>query len=205
MTAVTPGAVSAQCELPPRVSGAFATAVEVASQARVQTALDRLALALSARFQAARPLCLCLSQSGLYLSGMLMQRMVFPLQLGYLGAVDQRDGLQGALTGCLEEGLETLSGRTILLIDGIAHPDQVTPLKAWLTEQGAAEVYVCALAEPSALGQPSADYSALSLSALKEGALPSEDTAMFGCGLGLEGYGRNFPALYRSYHRAAEG
>jgi hypoxanthine phosphoribosyltransferase len=172
--------------MPRGVGHAFAKAEVVFTQAQVAAAIDRLAVAMTVSLQDQNPICLSVMQGGLYLSGQLMQRMVFPLQQGYVDVSRYREATQG---GDLRwQGAEhpPLADRTVVLIDDVLDEGHTMAyLQQWAVQAGAKKVFIAVLADKNK-SSVSADYSAL--------ACP--DRFLFGCGMDIHGYGRNLSTLY---------
>ena len=74
--------VPEQTPLPSAVRAAYAGAEPLVDAAAMDAALDRLAVRLTVRYQARAPLLLAEVPDGLYLWSALLQRIVFPCQLG---------------------------------------------------------------------------------------------------------------------------
>ncbi len=174
--------------MPAGVGHAFAKAEVVFSNAQVAAAIDRMAVAITIAQQDKNPIIVSVMQGGLYLAGQLMQRMVFPLQQGYVDVSRYRDAEQNGQLILHAAQHPPLQGRAVLLIDDVlAEGVTLAYLKNWALESGADKVSIAVLAEKnSAITDVQADYSALSC----------PNRPLFGCGMDVQGYGRNLPAIY---------
>ena len=68
--------------VPDEVSRGFSKAELLHSADEVSSAIDRMAVAITATLQDQNPVVLSVLQGGLYLTGQLMARLVMPLQPG---------------------------------------------------------------------------------------------------------------------------
>ena len=174
--------------MPSGVGHAFARAQVVHSQTQVAAAVDRLAVEITVALQDKNPIILSVMQGGLYLTGQLLQRMVFPLQQGYVDVSRHRDADQSG--ELIWQGAQhpPLQSRVVLLVDDlVGEGTTLTYLKKWLLEAGARKVLVAVLADKNcAIREFPIDYAGLSC---PEGGL-------FGCGMDIHGYGRNLPSIY---------
>jgi hypoxanthine phosphoribosyltransferase len=174
--------------VPLEVSRGFARADELVAESEVLAAVDRLAVRLTVDLQDANPVVLAVLHGGLYFTGMLLQRLVFPLQQGYVHVA--RYGLE-TTGGELEwhgHAHPPLAGRHVVLVDDIL--DRGTTLKAletWALREGAAQVDNAVLVRKRVDRQETeAAYC----------AIECEDRYLFGCGMDYMEYGRNLPSVY---------
>lgn len=127
---------------------------------------------------------------GLVLSGQLITRLTFPLQVDYLHATRYRDTTHGSDLHWKASPQQSLQGRTLLIVDDIL--DEGYTLQAvvdYCREQGAAQVYSVVLVEknhPRARADIKADFTGLIV----------EDRYVFGFGMDYKGYHRNLNGIY---------
>ena len=159
--------------LPLQIQHKFSHAQPLYSALEVRAAADRLAVHLTVDWQDQNPLCVVMLPGGLLFAGMLMQRMVFPLQLQTLA----QDKIGEAV-------VETMAGRPVLFIDGVFDRELYASVKAKWMAAGAKDVRSVTLLDPNT--EPGADYAAL--------RCPAKH--FLGSGLSLQGYGANFPGVY---------
>ena len=148
--------------------------------AAVDFAVDQLAVRLAVALTDAAPLILTMMPRGLVLTGMLMRRLVMPAEFGYLQVNDAQAAVRQVLPPT------EVVDRTVLLLDAITDLESSRgEVKAWLGEQGAAQVLSAVLVQPQSARDP-ADFHALNAPA----------GTLIGCGLDLDGYARNLPGIY---------
>jgi hypoxanthine phosphoribosyltransferase len=171
--------------MPPSVAQAFARAQMIFTERQVSNAINRLAVELTICLQDQNPIFLSVMQGGLYLSGQLMQRVVFPLQLGYV------DFVINATENAKDEPKinarhPTLDGRVVVTINDVLDEDSnITGLNSWVLAAGASTAYSVVLGDRQNT-ELNADFSAL--------VFP--DQPVFGCGMDIQGYARNLSAIY---------
>ena len=160
-------------------------------EAGVETAIGRLAQEITARLRDSNPVVICVMNGGLILTGQLLTRLVFPLQLEYLHATRYGHGTSGSGLEWQVRPQQDLQGRTVLLLDDIL--DEGVTLAAiadYCRRQGAAEVLMAVLVEKLHLRKVTpgmrADFSGLEVG----------DRFLFGYGLDYKGYWRNAPGIY---------
>ena len=174
--------------VPAGVGHAFANAKVVYNKKQVASAVDRMAVAITIAQQDQNPIIVSVMQGGLYLTGQLMQRMVFPSQQGYVHVGRNRDLEQNG--ELIWQGAQHphLQGRTVLLIDGaLAEGNTLARLKKWALESGAVRVAIAVLANKSCnTTDIQADYFGLNC----------PNSHLFGCGMDVQGYGRNLTSIY---------
>ncbi|MEM9623611.1 MAG: hypoxanthine-guanine phosphoribosyltransferase [Pseudomonadota bacterium] len=168
----------------------FSHAEEVCSAAQVDQAMDQTAVRITLDMQDLNPLVVTVMHGGLVCAGMLMRRLVFPLEQGYIHVSRYRQETEGGEFNWLANGCPDLRGRHVLLVDDILDQGRTLhELLNWCSAQGAASVRSCVLvckdfAQP--LARPSVDYI----------AVHAPDRFLIGCGMDFKGYGRNLPGLY---------
>lgn len=153
------------------------------SAKQIDAAIDRLAVALTVSLQDAAPLLLCDSPGGSYLTGMLMRRMVFPMQLGQLWLAENSE------PEVRVEANANISRRQILLISSDNFDtDRFAKISAYLVEAGAASVRHAVLASLDNGTQTGPNTFT---------CVHTRTIQLVGCGFGYKGYGRNLPSLYQ--------
>ncbi len=176
--------------LPRQVAQRFSNAAEVVSAAGVEHAMDQTAVRITVAMQDLNPVLITVLQGGLYCAGMLMQRLVFPLQQGYVHVGRYGDDTAGGGLTWHAQGCPQLRGRHVLLVDDILDKgDTLRALLDWAAAEGAASVRSCVLVTKQLtqpVSRPHVDFSAVDAS----------DQFLVGCGLDYMGYGRNLPGLY---------
>ncbi len=157
---------------------------------QVEAALDRLATAVTARMGGCNPLVLVVMNGAFIPGALVLSRLRFPLQVGYLHATRYRGGTRGGAIDWIAPPRPAVAGRTVLVIDDIF--DEGDTLKAILDEvrrQGAAAVYSAVLVDKRH------DRKAPGLHVDFIG-LEVPDRYVFGCGMDYKEYWRQLPAIY---------
>lgn len=155
----------------------------------VETALDHMAQAITAKLQDKNPLVLCVINGGIIPTGKLLPRLNFPLNLDSINASRYRNTTSGTSIHWLYKPTTPLRDRTILIVDDIL--DEGHTLKGivdYCRDQGAAEVYTAALLDKK-LEAPKpiqADFVGLDV----------ENHYLFGYGMDYKGYLRNAPGIF---------
>ena len=174
-----------------QIKRAMAEADCLADDATVEAALDRMAVAITARLADRNPLVYAVMNGGLILAGRILPRLPFPLEVAYLHATRYGHALQGTLLDWRVRPTQDLRGRTVLVLDDIL--DEGHTLKAiieHLKDEGAAEVLSAVLVhklhDRKAYPGMRADFSGLDIA----------DRFLFGCGMDYKGYWRNAPGIY---------
>ena len=161
----------------------------VVSTAEVTRAVDRMAVHMTARLQDLDPVLVTVLQGGTMLMGRLLARLSFPLCCGFVQAT--RYGAHvtpGELTfGACE--VPPLTGRHVIFVDDILDGgNTLEALYGWARDAGAGGVGAAVLVRRLGRPQPIVpDFVGLELGT----------GFLVGCGMDLQGYGRNLPAVYR--------
>ncbi len=176
--------------VPGEVRRAFYTMEELYAPSAVEHAVDQLAVRLTVALQDEDPVLLVLLPRGLVLAGMLMRRLVMPLQQGCVEVSVRADDEPDARPRWEVVGAPPLAGRSVLFLDGIReHGTTLAGLQTSVLEQGASAVSYAVLVERRGAA-PDERMQGWA-------ALTCDDETLVGCGLGFGGYGRNLPGLYR--------
>lgn len=158
---------------------------------QIEAALDRMAAAITAQLAQRDPLVLMVMNGAFATIAPLLQRLQFPLRMGYLHATRYRGATRGAgLDWVARPWPTTLAGQVVLVVDDIF--DEGDTLKAILDELRRQDV--------------AAVYSAVLVNKLHDRKVPGlavdfvglevPDRYVFGCGMDYQEYWRNLPAIY---------
>tara|TARA_R110002073_G_scaffold54501_2_gene140117 strand:- start:1127 stop:1681 length:555 start_codon:yes stop_codon:yes gene_type:complete len=156
----------------------------------VELALDKMAAEISAELAHKNPLLICIMHGGLITSGKLATRLRFPLQMDYLHATRYRGATSGKDLQWKAFPLESLRGRTVLLVDDIL--DVGTTLKLiidYCKEQGSEAVYTAVLLDKQhdrKEAEIKADFVGLEVA----------DHYLYGYGMDYKGYLRNADGIF---------
>ncbi|MCP5419306.1 MAG: hypoxanthine-guanine phosphoribosyltransferase [Gammaproteobacteria bacterium] len=85
----------------------------------VEAALERMAQAITTRLAGQNPLVMVVMNGGLIPAGLLLTRLDFPLQIGYLHATRYRSGTRGGDLQWLAAPSMEVEDRVVLVIDDI--------------------------------------------------------------------------------------
>lgn len=160
------------------------------SQQQVEKALDGMALQISEKLGDKNPLILCPMIGGLVITGLLLPRLGFPLQVDYIHATRYRGETSGKELHWIKKPGENVKNRTVLVLDDIL--DEGITLKTIVDEclaVGAASIHTGVLVDkeiskPKAIKQ--ADFTGLKV----------PDSYIFGYGMDYKGFHRNCNAIY---------
>lgn len=161
------------------------------SAARINDALDVMARKMTSDLAGKNPILCCVMNGGLYLTGQLLPRLNFPMEVDYIHATRYREKTSGDELQWRARPQKDFRGRVLIVVDDIL--DEGITLAAvlkYFREHGAAEVYSAVLVDKEHDRKVDhtlvADYCGLKV----------EDRYLFGCGMDYKGYWRNLPAIY---------
>lgn len=163
----------------------------LADDASVEAALDRMAVAITARLADSNPLVYAVMNGGLILAGRILPRLPFPLEVAYLHATRYGHALKGTLLDWRVRPTQDLRGRSVLVLDDILDEGHtLAAIIEHLKTEGAREVLSAVLVhkvhERKAYPGMRADFTGLDIA----------DRFLFGCGMDYKGYWRNAPGIY---------
>lgn len=163
----------------------------LASREEVVEAIDRMAEEITDRLRDQAPLVLCVMNGGLIVTGQLLTRLRFPLEVDYAQATRYGSGTSGGALEWRVMPKADMQGRTVLLVDDILDEGvTLDALAGYCRAQGAREVLLAVLVEKLHLRKVTpgmrADFSGLEVG----------DRFLFGYGLDYKGFWRNAPGIY---------
>jgi len=171
------------------INEVFTTADLLYAREAVETALDRMAEAISARLKNSDPVLLCVLTGGIVPVGHLLTRLNFPLQLDYAHATRYDNQTSGGDLNWIAQPSISLAGRVVLVVDDIL--DEGITLDAlinYVHSAGAVDVLSAVLVRkdrPRRIAlQP--DFVGLEI----------PDRYVFGYGMDYHGYWRNAAGIY---------
>jgi hypoxanthine phosphoribosyltransferase len=159
------------------------------SEMQVEAAIDKMAETINLFLADRNPLLLCAMNGGVVLTGKLMTRLNFPLNLDAINASRYRNQTYGGEIDWIQKPRTPLNNRTVLIVDDIL--DEGLTLSAiydYCREQGASSIYSAVLINKN-LGYPKpiqADFV----------GLETENHYLFGYGMDYKGYLRNAAGIY---------
>ena len=160
------------------------------TEQQLEAALDQMAAAITLSLYDKNPLVLCVINGGIVVTGKLLTRLDFPLNLDSINASRYRNSTTGGQTiQWLYKPTTPLQGRTLLIIDDIL--DEGLTLKAivdYCQAEGAAAVYTAVLLDKELnKDKPlQADFV----------GLPVANHYLFGFGMDYKAYLRNAAGIY---------
>ena len=161
---------------------------EVASEAAVQAALDRMAHEITSRLAGREPLVITVMNGGLVFAGQLLPRLGFALDLSYAHVRRYGRETKGGELVWIAGPHESVTGRTVLLLDDILDEGHtLLAIRSRLYELGATEVLLAAFAVKIRPQRPKvmADFSGIRV----------PDRFVFGFGMDVGGRWRNLPSV----------
>jgi hypoxanthine phosphoribosyltransferase len=164
----------------------------LADRPTVAAAIKRMAAAITARLANADPLVFAVMNGGLVLTGLLLPKLDFPLEVSYLHATRYGHATEGnAIEWRVPPPDDNIQGRTVLIVDDILDEGHtLIAISERLLELGAREVLTAVLVHKlharKARPDLRADFTGLEL----------PDRFLFGSGMDYRGYWRNAAGIY---------
>ncbi|MCL2160573.1 MAG: hypoxanthine-guanine phosphoribosyltransferase [Betaproteobacteria bacterium] len=157
----------------------------------VDAAIDRMASNIAARLSNADPLVLAVMNGGIVLTGRLLPRLDFPLELSWLHATRYGHDCEGGKIDWHASPNVNVQSRTVLIVDDILDVGHtLLAVIERLREQGAEEVLTAVLVDKrhdrKARPGLKADFTGLEL----------PDRFLFGSGMDYRGYWRNAAGIH---------
>lgn len=155
----------------------------------IETALDRMARAITAQLAGTDPLVLAVLTGGMIPASNLVLRLDFPLTLDYLHATRYRGATHGGELHWLAHPRHDIRGRTVLVVDDILDEGlTLEAILAYCRKEGAKAVYSAVLVDKQRPreGLQHADFTGLTV----------PDRYVFGYGMDYHDYLRNIPGIY---------
>ncbi|EKD72905.1 MAG: hypothetical protein ACD_45C00537G0003 [uncultured bacterium] len=157
----------------------------------VNTALDRMATAITQQLKSTRPLVLCVMTGALITVGHLVTRLSFPLEIDYIHATRYRGTTRGGDLHWLVEPRQSLKDRTVLIVDDIMDGGlTLAAILDYCKQQQAQAVYSAVLVSKKRAREPGIKFEPDFV------GLTTEDRYLFGFGLDYEEHLRNVPGIY---------
>lgn len=182
---------SVSMNIPEQIKTVYKQASCLYTQIQIEKELDRLAIEIHQTLSDKNPLLLCIMIGGLVLTGNLLPRLDFPLELNYLHATRYQGKFSGGKLNWKVKPSVALKDRIILITDDIL--DQGLTLQAivdYCYTEGAKKVFTAVLLDKRESrvtdGLPLADFTGL--------VIPNQ--FVFGYGLDYKEYLRNAPGIF---------
>ncbi len=159
------------------------------SFAAIDQAMTRMAGEICNNLADSNPVVISLLKGGLVLSGQLLPRFDFPLQLDYVHATRYRDQTEGGSLHWIARPSMPIKNRTVLLLDDIFDEGHtLAAIYDYCLATGAKEVQTAVLLEKrhDRKARLMVDYVGLTV----------PDRYVFGFGMDYKGYLRNANGIY---------
>ena len=154
----------------------------------VRRAVDQTAVRISLALKDANPLLLCVMHGGLPYCGRLLDRLRFPLELGYIHVARYGDSTAGGALDWIASPAQKLIGRQVLIVDDVLDQgDTLAAVCEWAAASGADRVWTTVLSRKEVPGNRAVDVDFA--------ALQCPDRYLIGCGMDYKGYWRNLPDI----------
>lgn len=158
--------------------------------AAVNRTLDRMAADISSVMADALPVILCVMNGGIIMTGHLLTRLAFPLEIDYLQATRYQGETIGAEVNWVCKPRLSLQGRTVLVVDDILDEGHtLAEVLEYCKQAGAERVFSAVLVtklHDRLVKEVVADFVGLEV----------EDRYVFGFGMDYRGYLRNLNGIY---------
>ena len=166
-----------------------AAAEQIYSADQLEEAIDRMASAIEQHLAGENPLVLCVMIGGLVLSGRILTRLNFPLEVDYVHATRYRGEMHGSQLHWMVKPLGSMRDRAVLLIDDILDGGwTLAAIHQFCLAEGARQVDAAVLLDKLRDGK--APYQARFV------GLPVPDRYVFGYGMDYKGYLRNAAGIF---------
>jgi hypoxanthine phosphoribosyltransferase len=157
--------------------------------ARVESALDAMAAAITRRLGGSNPIVVCLMNGGVVPFGRLLTRLQFPLEVDYVHATRYGTRLKGGELEWIAGPFVPARGRSVLLVDDILDEGAtLAAIEARYRHDGASEVYKAVLVRKDRMRKIDIEVEFVGLE------IP--DRYVFGYGMDYKGWLRNAPGIY---------
>ena len=158
--------------------------------AAIQRVLDRMADDISTALADSLPIILCVMNGGIIMTGHLLTRLAFPLEIDYLQATRYQGETRGAEVKWLCKPRLSLEGRTVLIVDDILDEgNTLAEVLKYCYQAGADRVMSAVLIRKRhgrLVAGVAADFVGLDV----------EDRYVFGFGMDYKGYLRNLNGVF---------
>jgi hypoxanthine phosphoribosyltransferase len=166
-------------------------AKQLYTRERVEQAIDIMAEQITEVLQDRNPLLLTVMQGGVVLTGGLLTRLTFPLQIDYLHVTRYHSKTTGSMLEWIVRPLAVLKNRVVLIVDDILDGGiTLAEIVKTVRQAGAEKVYSAVLLDKKNVRSPEglahADFTGLSI----------DNHYVFGYGMDYHEYLRNATGIY---------
>jgi hypoxanthine phosphoribosyltransferase len=173
----------------PQAQKVYENAECLYSAEKVQNAIDELAHVITRKVGESDPVILCVMTGGIILTGQLLPRLYFPLQLDYVHATRYANQTQGGTLTWIAKPRVSLRDRVVIVVDDILDEGiTLSEIVKACSEDGARAVYSAVLVNKrhDRKNGFEADFIGLEV----------DDRYVFGFGMDYKGYLRNAKGIF---------
>jgi hypoxanthine phosphoribosyltransferase len=159
------------------------------SAEEVEASINEMSERITSALADTNPLLICIMNGGVVLTGKLLPKLQFPLQVDYIHATRYRQGLAGGQLQWMVSPQMSVKDRTVLLVDDILDEGvTLAGIESRFRDQGAKAMYkaVLILKERKRTVNVHIDFPGLTV----------PNRYVFGYGMDYKGYLRNAPGIY---------
>jgi hypoxanthine phosphoribosyltransferase len=161
------------------------------SRKEVEAAFDKMANEITAELSEQNPIFLCAVVGGMIPLGILLTRLMFPLEINYIHATRYEGQTSGGELYWKAQPTCSLQDRTVIIIDDILDSGlTLSAIIKYCEQHGAKKVYTAVLVDKHRIreleGLDKADFVGLTVG----------NHYVFGYGMDYRGYLRNAPGVY---------
>lgn len=158
---------------------------------QINQALDRMAAEITVELKDKNPLILCVMIGALVPTGHLVTRLQFPLEIDYIHVTRYRGAVRGGDLHWLVEPRQSLTGRTVLIVDDIMDGGlTLSAIIDYCKQEKAAEVYSAVMVSKNRTREPGVNFEPDFV------GVKTKDLFLYGFGLDYEEQLRNAPGIY---------
>lgn len=174
-----------------QIHDVLSKSTQLYSAEEVEKAIDKMAEKIDTHLSETNLICITVLVGGLNLTGALLKRLHFPMEIDYAHATRYRGGTRGKELVWIAKPTKNLAGRNVLIIDDILDGGiTLSKVIEYVKEQGAKNVYTAVLIEKQCEREQDiitqADFTALTV----------DDRFIYGYGMDYKEYLRNAPGIY---------
>jgi len=158
---------------------------------QVNAAMDHMAVQITKELSKENPIILCVMTGALIVTGHLVTRLQFPLEIDYVHATRYRGTNRGGDLHWIAEPRLDLKNRTVLIVDDIMDGGlTMAAIMDYCKQAEAKVVYSAVLVDKKRVREPGVDFEPDFI------GVTAENKYLFGFGLDYEEYLRNVDGIY---------
>lgn len=177
--------------IPADIQQVMADAECLFTEAHIEQAIDNMAADITRDLAEKNPVIYCVMNGGLVLTGRLVTKLGFPLEVSYLHATRYRDDNQPAPLQWKAYPEKGLRGRNVLIVDDIYDEGETLgAIVDYCVSQEVGDIAMAVLVDKQHRRKARRDIIPDYI------GLQCEDRYVFGFGMDYKGYWRNAPGIY---------